>query len=100
MNEVDRLHQESSRGDRAKELLESELMQEARHIITTNLHDEWEASPARATKEREYLHMQLKAFNEVFRHLQSVLETGKMARQTLKEKVEKWNRKRANPQEQ
>lgn len=94
MIQEEKLQKESERGDRAKELLESPLMVEARELITKNLHDKWEATKATQTQEREYIFMQLKAHNEVFRHLQSVMATGTMAKHTLKEKFEQWKRKR------
>lgn len=81
MTDEGKLVQEIDRGRQAQELLEHELMQEAFKTIRETYLSQWEASPARDTEGRERIWTYLKQLEQLKAHLQSVLETGKMATQ-------------------
>lgn len=70
---------ERARGDRATQLLENELLQEAFATIRDNLTAQWAASAYKEAEGREECYRMLHALNEVERHLHSVVETGRMA---------------------
>lgn len=76
-----KLLQEISRGVKAKQLMENPLLQEAFQTIRSNLHDKFEGSKDGDSQARERIWMMLKVVNEVERHLETVVDTGRMAEQ-------------------
>lgn len=95
------LEKEIERGRRAKILLENELFVEALALIRENIHREFENSKSMDKEGREDCYRQLKATNEIERHIISVMNTGEMAKkqkeeQTRLEKFTSWvNKNRA-----
>lgn len=77
------LHEEDARGVRAKELLENPLLVESYETIEREIMQAWESSPVRDIEGREKLYQMLMILRRVKRHIQSVVETGEMARRTL-----------------
>lgn len=79
----EQLSREVARGQEAKDLLDHDLIRESFAIIRNNLLSEYEGSKSHDKEGREDAYRQLKALNEIKRHLSSVLETGKMAEQQI-----------------
>lgn len=73
-------------GDRAKEVLENEAFQSAFDAIEKEVIDKWTESPARDAEGREKLWQYLMLLRKVRTHLQSTLETGKLAKLDLQHK--------------
>jgi hypothetical protein len=74
------LHEEISRGQQAKELMEHPLFREAVETLRTRYMDEWAASPVRDPEGREKIWMLQKSLSAVESHVKEVMETGKLAR--------------------
>lgn len=83
----DQLESEIRRGDHAASLLNDELLQEAFATIEREYTDQWLKSPARDAEGREKLYLMLKTLHRLQSELQSVLETGQVAKATLAERV-------------
>lgn len=73
------LRSESSRGQRAVELMEDELIVEAFSILEQRFMTEWAASPARDTEGRERIWVMQKLLGNLKAHLLEVATTGKLA---------------------
>ncbi|MDE2098904.1 MAG: hypothetical protein KGL39_16745 [Patescibacteria group bacterium] len=86
---MDKIH----RGTRAKEVLENEVFIESFEAIEKELIESWKNSPARDEDGREKIWSYLCLLQKVKTHLQSTLETGKLAelellhKQTLVERA-------------
>ena len=65
---------------RAKALLEDELLTEAFDIIKTELMDRWENSASTEADAREAIWLGLQLLTRVRRHLESILMTEEMAK--------------------
>lgn len=80
-------------GDRAREVLDNEAFQWAFEETEKEILQKWMDSPARDAEGREKLWQYLTLLKKVRTHLQTTLETGKLARldlqhkQTLAERV-------------
>lgn len=74
---------EVQRADRARQLLEDELLVEAFQTIEQELTNAWQSSPARDIEGRESLWLQLKLLRLVRSKLETVVETGKVAQASL-----------------
>ena len=70
---------ESRRGEQARRLLDDPLLQESFATVEASLRDAWTATPDDAAAERERLWLMLKLLDRVRGHLNSVLETGRLA---------------------
>lgn len=79
--------QEVRRGEDARLLLAHPLLLEAFATIEQELTDTWKASPARDVDAREKLWLSLKLLHRVQTQLQSVVETGQVAKATLAEQA-------------
>lgn len=75
------------RGDEARQLLEHPLLAEAFQTIRNEVTEQWQSSPARDVEGREKLWLTLRLLNRLEGQLQSVVETGKVARATLLQRV-------------
>ena len=73
------LEQRIFEGDRAKEVLENEAFQAAFDAIEQEYTEAWKTSPARDAEGREKLWTYLMLLRKVKAHLQTTLETGKLA---------------------
>lgn len=75
--------EEVLRGEQAAHLLNHPLLIEARQTIESELMHAWQTSPARDVEGRETLWLSLKLMGQVFGHIQTTLETGKLAAEGL-----------------
>ena len=69
---------------RAKALINDELLTEAFDILRTELMDRWENSASTEVEARESIWLGLQLLARVRRHIHSIIETGEMAK--LREK--------------
>lgn len=76
-----------SRGDRADQLLNDELYVECFDTVESNLRKRWEATSYKDESERENIWRMLKALGMVRTQLQSVAQTGQVARQSLAQRA-------------
>lgn len=81
------LNEENERGARAKELLLNPLLIEGFETVEREILHAWENSPVRDCDGREKLYQMLMLSRKVKRHIESVVETGEMAKRTLAEIV-------------
>lgn len=65
--------------NRAKEVLENEAFQQAFADIEAEFTKQWKDSPARDQEGREKIWIYLSILNKVKTHLETTLETGKLA---------------------
>lgn len=72
-----------ARGDRAEQLLNDDLYNECFDTVEVNLRKRWEATSYKDEMERENIWRMLKALGMVRTQLQSVAQTGQVARQSL-----------------
>jgi hypothetical protein len=75
-----------ARAARAKEILDSEIYQEAYETVKREIQETWAQSPSRDVEGREKLFLMLKMLDKVQITMQSVLETGKLAKGNLEYK--------------
>lgn len=80
---------ELSRAQRAREVLDNPLYQEAFAGLRDQLRQEWEISPARDTEGRERLWLAINLLGKVEQHLNQAVQTGRMARMELEQKRSK-----------
>lgn len=76
---TDQIDIDRTRGVRARELLDNELVQEALATLKTEYLGAWEASPARDAEGRERLWVMVKLVEKFRGHLEQVFEAGKLA---------------------
>lgn len=79
------LDREISRGQRAAEILDSDLYIEAFDMLKTRLMQQWAESPARDKEGRESLWLMTRLLENVQGHLAEIMQTGKMARVQLEQ---------------
>lgn len=89
---MDRTEFEIQRGERAAQLLQDELLNEALETIKREYHEQWESSPVRDAEGQKMLLLMVKTVGKFRAELESVLETGQLAkarleRQTLAQQV-------------
>lgn len=78
---------ELSRGRDAQQLLSHPLLAEAFQTIEDEVKHAWEGSPANDLQGRERLWMMLKLLSRVRQHLDSVVNSGKMAERTIADRA-------------
>lgn len=93
--EDDQLHGEIDRARQAQELIEHPLFREALDTYRQRLMTEWADSPARDTQGREHLWLMLKTADAVQRHLEQLMQTGRLASLQLENKRSLMQRARA-----
>ena len=76
---------EVSRGKNAERILNDELFKESFSYLRKLYLGEWENSPARDKEARESLWVAIKMLGTVEGHLQTVMQTGKLANRQLEE---------------
>lgn len=74
-----------SRANRAKQLLEDDLLKEAFESVNAALNDAWAVSTIAQTDEREKLWLMIKLLARVRSHLEAVMQGGKLATARLTE---------------
>lgn len=79
--------QENQRGQQAERLLADPLLVEAFETIEQEITQQWITSPARDADGREKLWMMQQMLYRVKGHLDSVVESGKLARATLAQRM-------------
>ena len=77
---------ELERGRIAASLLENEIYKEAVEKVKTAIIDTWANSPIRDTEGQHELRLMLKCLNDVQGHIQTVMQTGQMAKIQQEEK--------------
>ncbi len=77
--------QERERGAKARLIIDSPLWEEAWTVLQTRLTDAWLRSQTGDAARRELIYMQLRAAAEVRGHIETVLETGRLAEMQLDE---------------
>lgn len=78
--------QEISRGSKAKQILEEPLFIEAVQKVRTELMNEWLNSDDKNSEQRENIFRMRRMLEVVLMQLQTVMETGKLAKQKQSEK--------------
>ena len=78
--------QEISRGSKAKQILEEPLLVEAVQTVRTELMNEWLNSDDKNSEQRENIFRMRRMLEVVLMQLQTVMETGKLAKQKQSEK--------------
>lgn len=77
---------EISRGSKAKQILEEPLFIEAVQKVRTELMNEWLNSDDKNSEQRENIFRMRRMLEVVLMQLQTVMETGKLAKQKQSEK--------------
>lgn len=84
---TDKLEYEIRRGERAEALLQDELLNDALETIKQGYMERWLTSPERDVEGRERLRLMVKTVDLLRAEIQSVLDTGKLAKQTLRQRA-------------
>jgi len=79
------LQREMNRAAKASELFRNEIFEESFDILLDQYKAEWAATAPADTASRERLYYMSQAVDAIRAHLQSVMETGKMAERQMKE---------------
>lgn len=79
------LQREMNRAAKASELFRNEIFEESFDILLEQYKAEWAATAPADTSSRERLYYMSQAVDAIRAHLQSVMETGKMAERQMKE---------------
>lgn len=85
MPDEGRAREALARADRAKRLLEDELLKEAFDAVDASLRRAWAATGVDQAAEREKLWLMLKLAERVRAHLEAVMQGGKLAQARLTE---------------
>lgn len=83
------LHNQSLKGQLSASLLENELLQEALDAIEKEVLEQWIACPARDKDGKEALWQLIKTSRKFRSILEGYIETGKLARENLRQFEEK-----------
>lgn len=97
-NELGRLEDEILRARQAQEVIEHPLYQEAFNKLQAELMQEWQSSAARDTEGREKLWLMLKLLERTKGHLETLMQTGKLAavqKQNLLQSLNPWSGKQS-----
>lgn len=78
-SDIGRLEEEILRARQAQEIIDHPLYQEAFNKLQAELMQEWQSSAARDTEGREKLWLMLKLLGRTRAHLESAMQTGKLA---------------------
>lgn len=89
------LEDEATRGAAAQNLLENELFREAFSVVKAEILEQWQTAPARDTEGRERLYVMVRLLEKLRGHIESVAETGKMARKQISDIEERSRLQRA-----
>lgn len=83
----DALEADINRGQKAAQLLAEPLIAEAFAVFAKEVQDRWSKSPARDAEGREKLWLSSKILDRLEQHLRSVMDSGKMAKATLAQRI-------------
>lgn len=78
---------EVQRGHQAQAILEDALYIEAFETVRAEIEHQWRNSPARDAEGREKLWLSSKILDRLEQHLRSVMDSGKMAKATLAQRI-------------
>ena len=84
---MDKTEYEIRRGERAEALLQDELLNDCLETIKQGYMDKWLDSPERDVEGRERLRLMVKTVDLLRTELQCVLDTGKVAKPTLRQRA-------------
>ncbi len=97
MSQTDeQLLQQESRGQRARDVIESDVYRDAFDQVKTEIIEQWQNAPARDQEGRERLWVMLKLLEKVDSCLSQTMDSGTIARQelayrkTLPERAKEW----------
>ena len=79
------LQREMNRAAKSAELFRNEIFQESFDVLVDQYKTQWAATASDDTATRERLYYMAQAVDAIRAHLQSVMETGKMAERQIKE---------------
>ena len=79
------LQREMNRAAKSAELFRNEIFQESFDVLVDQYKTQWAATAPSDTATRERLYYMSQAVDAIRAHLQSVMETGKMAERQIKE---------------
>jgi hypothetical protein len=76
-------------GEQARAVLENEAFKGAFDSLTNELVEQWKKTPARGEDDREKLYLMLRVAEKVRAHLESLMVSGRMAKEkrTLQERM-------------
>lgn len=86
---TDALERDIQRGERARLLLQDELLVEAFQLIEQDLIQKWQTSPVRDREARETLYLSQVLLQRLQKQLTHVVETGQVAKATLLERAKR-----------
>lgn len=92
-DQINKLRVDMNRADRAKRILEDEMVRDALSSMRSSITEKWESSKESDTEGRERAFRMLHALNEFERYFTTIIQTGKYATaelsriQKLKQKV-------------
>jgi len=66
------------REEKAQNLLNNELFQEAFEVLRKDLMDRWSASGSTELEARESIWLAMRLLDKLYGHVQSIVETGRM----------------------
>lgn len=78
---------EVQRGHQAQAILDDPLYIEAFETVRSEIETQWRNSPARDAEGREKLWLSSKILDRLEQHLKSVMDSGKMAKATLAQRI-------------
>lgn len=98
MTDEFKLNREVARGDRAKAILDDEIYQEAWREVEAAIIQKWRECPIRDRDGAHELKLMLKLLEDVHGHINTVMQSGKMAAMQLEaEKKRKEQLRRIHP---
>lgn len=84
---MDRTEREIQRGERAAQLLQDDLIVEALDKVEREYTEQWKNSPVRDAEGREKLFLMVKTAQKFRMELESVMETGQLAKLSLAQRL-------------
>lgn len=83
------LEQRKNRGEKAKRILEDEIVKDAFSKIEQNIIDKWREAKTTDFESQQHCKMMLTVFENFRAHFQAVINDGKIAEDKLSEKLKK-----------
>ena len=90
MSDEQQLYTEVDRAERAKQILEHDLYKEAFTLIRTNLLADIENSKTGQSEIREEAWRKLHVLKELERYFRTIMQTGEMAKISLRERFKRF----------
>lgn len=83
MTDEGQRREEQERGEKAKRVLENEIFQEAKAVLSQNILNELVNTRPEEWKKREHLYRMIHSLNDVVNYMDQIMRTGEMAREQL-----------------